>query len=114
MDLGNGSLGLAGEVAPKIGLMKPHHRDQVRREGAVVATFCRPTRRTDMTTVINNVTVLGTGVLGSQIAYQSAYSGFAVAAYDISDEIVNIARKRFQELAARYEREVEGARGGRA
>ncbi|HEU0252894.1 MAG TPA: 3-hydroxyacyl-CoA dehydrogenase [Pyrinomonadaceae bacterium] len=67
-----------------------------------------------MTTNINNVTVLGTGVLGSQIAYQTAYSGFEVIAYDISDEIVKAARKRFEELAARYEREVEGAAGGRA
>src|SRR5262245_38095460 len=67
-----------------------------------------------MTTSINNVTVLGTGVLGSQIAYQSAYSGFEVTAYDISDEIVNAARQRFGELAARYEREVKGAAGGRA
>ena len=38
-------------------------------------------------TDIASVTVLGTGVLGSQIAYQSAYSGFDVTAYDISDEI---------------------------
>src|SRR5262247_3015224 len=68
----------------------------------------------NMTIRIDNVTVLGTGVLGSQIAYQSAYFGFEVMAYDISDEIVNTARKRFAELAARYEREVEGARGGRA
>src|SRR5215813_5094309 len=67
-----------------------------------------------MTIRIDNVIVLGTGVLGSQIAYQSAYSGFAVTAYDISDEIVNAARKRFAELAARYEREVNGAAGGRA
>src|SRR5262245_33221785 len=63
---------------------------------------------------IDNVTVFGTGVLGSQIAYQTAYSGFEVTAYDISDQIVTAARKRFEELAARYEREVEGARGGRA
>src|SRR5262245_56583666 len=67
-----------------------------------------------MTMNIDKVTVLGTGVLGSQIAYQSAYSGFEVTAYDISDEIINKARKRFDELAARYEREVEGAGGGRA
>src|SRR5262245_57170583 len=67
-----------------------------------------------MTTSINKVTVLGTGVLGSQIAYQSAYSGFEVTAYDINDEIINSARKRFEELAARYEREVEGAAGGPA
>src|SRR5262245_56614299 len=67
-----------------------------------------------MTTDIRNVTVLGTGVLGSQIAYQTAYSGFEVTAYDISDEIVKAARKRFEGLAAQYEREVESARGGRA
>lgn len=67
-----------------------------------------------MTTTISNVTVLGTGVLGSQIAYQTAYSGFEVTAYDISDEIVKTNRKRFGELAARYEHEVEGASGGRA
>jgi len=67
-----------------------------------------------MTTTISNVTVLGTGVLGSQIAYQAAYSGFEVTAYDISDEILDTARKRFEGLAARYEREVNGAAGGRA
>src|SRR5215813_11487554 len=67
-----------------------------------------------MTIRIDNVIVLGTGVLGSQIAYQSAYSGFAVTAYDISDEIVNTARKRFADLAARYEHEVNGAAGGPA
>src|SRR5215510_13460436 len=67
-----------------------------------------------MTTNIDKVTVLGTGVLGSQIAYQSAYSGFEVTAYDITDEIINAARKRFDELAARYEREVNGAASGRA
>src|SRR5262245_5687908 len=63
---------------------------------------------------IDNVTVLGTGNLGSQIAYQTAYSGFPVMAYDINDTILATARKRFQDLAARYEREVEGASNGRA
>ena len=65
-------------------------------------------------TDIASVTVLGTGVLGSQIAYQSAYSGFDVTAYDISDEILKGAEHRFAGLAARYELEVEGAAGGRA
>ena len=32
---------------------------------------------------IRKVAVLGTGVLGSQIAFQTAYSGFDVVAYDI-------------------------------
>jgi len=67
-----------------------------------------------MTTHIQTVAVLGTGVLGSQIAYQTAYSGFEVTAYDISDELLEKARSGFAGLAARYEREVEGASGGPA
>ena len=63
---------------------------------------------------IASVTVLGTGVLGSQIAYQTAYCGFDVTAYDISDEILEGAKHRFAGLAARYELEVDGAVGGRA
>src|SRR5215510_7701911 len=83
--------------------------------GPWLATYAVKGVTTMNTTIrIHNVTVIGTGVLGSQIAYQSAYSGFEVTAYDISDEIVNKARKRFAELAARYEREVEGASDGHA
>ena len=62
-----------------------------------------------MTTRIEKVVVLGTGILGSQIAYQTAYSGFDVTAYDISDEMLEKAREGFAGLAARYEQEVEGA-----
>lgn len=65
-------------------------------------------------TDIASVTVLGTGVLGSQIAYHSAYSGFDVTAYDISDEILKGAEHRFAGLAASYELDVDGAAGGRA
>lgn len=67
-----------------------------------------------MTTRIDKIAVLGTGVLGSQIAYQTAYSGFDVTAYDISDEILEEARTAFEELATRYEQEVEGASDGSA
>lgn len=63
---------------------------------------------------IIHVTVLGTGVLGSEIAYQTAYSGFAVTAFDISDEILEGAKTRFDALAARFENEVNGAAGGPA
>jgi 3-hydroxybutyryl-CoA dehydrogenase len=62
-----------------------------------------------MTTRIDKVAVLGTGVLGSQIAFQTAYSGFDVTAYDISDEILDKARNGFAGIAARYEQEVKGA-----
>ncbi|WP_067715104.1 3-hydroxyacyl-CoA dehydrogenase [Nocardia yamanashiensis] len=55
-----------------------------------------------MSIEIRKVTVLGTGVLGSQIAYQTAFHGFDVTAYDISDEALSAARKRFEGLAAAY------------
>lgn len=51
---------------------------------------------------ISMVTVLGTGVLGSQIAFQAAYKGFTVTAYDISDEALVTARERFTGLAQTY------------
>jgi 3-hydroxyacyl-CoA dehydrogenase len=63
---------------------------------------------------IENVTVLGTGVLGSQIAYQTAYCGFRVTVYDVSDERLDSARHSFERLAAIYEQEVDGAAGGPA
>jgi len=65
-------------------------------------------------TDITKVTVLGTGVLGSQIAYQTAYSGFQVSAYDISDEVLNTAKLRFAGLAETYKKEVAGAADGKA
>lgn len=64
-------------------------------------------------TAIANVTVLGTGVLGSQIAYQTAFSGFDVVAYDISDDALEAARQRFAGLADTYVKEgVAGAADG--
>ncbi|MFB7875248.1 3-hydroxyacyl-CoA dehydrogenase [Nocardia sp. NPDC056064] len=62
-----------------------------------------------MTIEFRKVTVLGTGVLGSQIAYQSAFHGFDVTAYDIDDAAVTAARKRFDVLASTYQQEVPGA-----
>ncbi|SHN47002.1 3-hydroxybutyryl-CoA dehydrogenase [Cryptosporangium aurantiacum] len=59
-------------------------------------------------TTINRVTVLGTGVLGSQIAFQTAYFGLEVTAYDISDEVLESAKARFTGLAGRYAREMTG------
>ncbi len=63
---------------------------------------------------ITTVTVLGTGVLGSQIAYQTAFHGLSVTAYDISEEALTAARQRFAGLAALYEKEVAGAADGTA
>ena len=58
---------------------------------------------------IRKVTVLGSGVLGAQIAFQVAYCGFEVCVYDISDEAIAKAQRRFDELAAIYSKEVPGA-----
>ncbi len=65
-------------------------------------------------TDITNVTVLGTGVLGSQIAFQTAFHGFTVTAYDINADALDAAKKRFEGLAAVYEKEVAGAAEGAA
>lgn len=58
---------------------------------------------------INKVTVIGTGTLGSQIAFQAAYSGFPVTVYDLNEEAVEKAKNRFKKLAEIYIREVPGS-----
>lgn len=65
-------------------------------------------------TDIKNVTVLGTGVLGSQIAYQTAFSGLNVVAYDISDEVLTQSKERFTKLVQAYTEQVDGAADGGA
>lgn len=51
---------------------------------------------------MQNLTVLGTGVLGSQIIFQAAYSGKNVVAYDISDEILAKLPARWEQLKPSY------------
>ncbi|CAM4508974.1 3-hydroxyacyl-CoA dehydrogenase [Nocardia ninae] len=63
---------------------------------------------------IRKVTVLGTGVLGSQIAFQTAFSGFEVTAYDINDDALKAANERFAKLVSIYRDEVDGAGDGKA
>ncbi|GHG87081.1 3-hydroxyacyl-CoA dehydrogenase [Pseudodonghicola xiamenensis] len=58
---------------------------------------------------IKTVTVLGTGVLGAQIAFQTAYHGFQVTAYDLGDEQIAKAKKTMDWLAARYLADLPGA-----
>ena len=58
---------------------------------------------------IKNVTVLGTGVLGSQIAFQAAYSGFDVVGYDIGEEAIAKAERTVEWLAGRYAGDLEDA-----
>lgn len=65
-----------------------------------------------------NITVAGSGVLGSQIAYQTAFKGFQVTVYDINDEALERAKERISQLKPHYQadlgatqEEVEAAYG---
>lgn len=58
---------------------------------------------------IANVTVLGTGVLGIQIAFQTAYKGIPVIAYDVGADAIERAKAALDDLAARYLTDVAGA-----
>lgn len=52
---------------------------------------------------IKRVTVAGGGVLGSQIAFQTAFHGFDVFLYDINDEAIEKAKKTVEKLIDRYQ-----------
>lgn len=54
-----------------------------------------------------NVTVAGSGVLGYQIAFQTAFHGFKVTVYDINDEVLDKAKAKFFELAECYQRDLK-------
>ena len=58
---------------------------------------------------IKNVTVLGTGVLGAQIAFMVGVHGFPVTSYDISEDLLPDAKKRIRDIAIRVYNEVEAA-----
>ncbi|MYV17890.1 3-hydroxyacyl-CoA dehydrogenase [Furfurilactobacillus milii] len=51
---------------------------------------------------IKHVTVAGSGVLGSQIAFQVAFKGFDVTIYDINDDVIDKAKTRIGGLAEIY------------
>ena len=59
---------------------------------------------------IQNVTIIGAGVLGSQIAYQCAYAGFHVTAYLRSQASVDRARPKLQRLHGIYRAELQAAK----
>jgi 3-hydroxyacyl-CoA dehydrogenase len=66
-----------------------------------------------MPSSFRTVTVLGAGVLGAQIAFQTANHGFPVTVYDVDDEAIARARSRFEAIVAQYSREL-GDEGGAA
>ncbi|MFT4470745.1 3-hydroxyacyl-CoA dehydrogenase [Arthrobacter sulfonylureivorans] len=58
---------------------------------------------------MQNITVLGTGVLGSQIAFQAAYHGKSVLAYDLNDQILSKLASRWDYLKPLYLRDLPDA-----
>ena len=58
-------------------------------------------------TNIEQVTVAGGGVLGSQIAYQCAFKSKNVTVYDIGDDAVAAARERVKALRTAYKRDIK-------
>lgn len=56
---------------------------------------------------IKTVTVCGSGVLGSQIAYQTAFHGFNVRVYDLNDEALEKGRAAVEKLQGRYQQDLQ-------
>lgn len=50
-----------------------------------------------------NITIAGSGVLGCQIAFQTAFYGFKVTVYDINDEVLEKAKAKFEILSKAYQ-----------
>lgn len=55
---------------------------------------------------IKKVTVFGSGVLGGQIAFQTAFHQFDVTVYDIKEELLEKAKVKFQELGKVYQKDL--------
>ncbi|TXF90771.1 3-hydroxyacyl-CoA dehydrogenase [Neolewinella aurantiaca] len=58
---------------------------------------------------IKNVTIAGSGVLGAQIAFQTAFHGYAVTVYDISDEVLEKAKATFLKLGEAFKADLEAS-----
>ncbi|WP_283680328.1 3-hydroxyacyl-CoA dehydrogenase [Lentilactobacillus sp. Marseille-Q4993] len=56
---------------------------------------------------VNKVVILGGGVLGSQIAYQAAFSGLPTVIYDISDAAVDSASKKIASYPDQYRHDID-------
>ncbi|WP_047244861.1 3-hydroxyacyl-CoA dehydrogenase [Maribacter thermophilus] len=53
-----------------------------------------------------NITIAGSGVLGYQIAFQTAFHGFNVTVYDINDEVLEKAKTKFDTLGDAYKNDL--------
>jgi 3-hydroxyacyl-CoA dehydrogenase len=59
--------------------------------------------------MIKNVTLAGSGVLGSQIAFQTAFHGYAVMVYDINDAILEKSKTTFKILGNSYKADLNAS-----
>lgn len=57
-----------------------------------------------------NVTVAGSGVLGYQIAFQTAFHGFNVTVYDINDEVLEKAKEKFKILSEAFKQDLDASK----
>lgn len=60
---------------------------------------------------LKNITVAGSGVLGYQIAFQSAFHGFKTTVYDISDEVLEKAKSKFSILSEAFKKDLNATEG---
>ncbi|MCP1997253.1 3-hydroxyacyl-CoA dehydrogenase [Flavobacterium sp. HSC-61S13] len=53
------------------------------------------------------ITTAGSGVLGAQVTFHTAFQGYQVSLYDLNEEVLEKAKKRFQDLKEIYKRELK-------
>lgn len=58
---------------------------------------------------IKNVTIVGSGVLGSQIAFQSAFHGYSVVLYDLNNDVLDKAKQSLKILAENYKKDLNAS-----
>ena len=57
-----------------------------------------------------NITIAGSGVLGYQIAFQTAFHGYNVTVYDINDDVLKKAAAKFDILAQAFEKDLHASK----
>lgn len=55
---------------------------------------------------IKNVTVFGSGVLGAQIAFHTAYHGYDVTLFDINEQLLENAKQKFEQFKSMYQHDI--------
>ncbi|MAB49900.1 MAG: 3-hydroxybutyryl-CoA dehydrogenase [Flavobacteriaceae bacterium] len=56
-----------------------------------------------------NITVAGSGVLGYQIAFQTAFHGFNVTVYDINDKVLEKAKGKFEIMSSAFKSDLNAS-----